>query len=412
MRPQQDVVSWLFVDFNAYFASVEQQLRPELRGRPVAVVPVEADTTCCIAVSYEARQYGIRTGTEVRDARHLCPALVLVKARQQHYIAYHHKIVEAVGRCVPVTHVMSIDEMACRLTGSETSQEGATALAGKIKQRIRQEVGAWLPCSIGLASNRFLAKVAAEMHKPDGLVYLNPGDIPGALLHLQPRDLPGIGERMEVRLRQHGIVSMKQLYGLRRREMRALWGSIVGERFWLSLRGYDVDEPPSLPSSIGHQHVLPPALRTRELAGAVARKLLCRAAARLRRMHLWAGALSVYLSFTPGREKRLWECHARVVDTQDTFALLEVFGRMWSECPEGKPTFVGVELYELVTEPGHTASLLPGDARQNRLMRTMDAIQERFGQGALSVGSAHAAREFAPPQIAFRSIPDIALFRK
>ncbi len=404
--PERGRIGWLFVDFNAYFASVEQQLRPELRDRPIVVVPVDAETTCCIAVSYEARQYGIRTGTEVRDARRLCPEILLIKARQEVYAAYHHKIVAALERCIPVERVQSIDEMACRLTGSACLPEAAIEIAKEVKRTLRQEIGASLRCSIGLAANPFLAKVASEMRKPDGLVLLDTDEIPKALAYLKPRDLPGIGERMEMHLTRRGITTFLALLALDRKQMRALWGSIVGERYWYWLRGYDLVDPPSMPASVGHQHVLPPPLRTRELAGAVARKLLCQAAARLRHKILWARGLSVYLSFSPGREKSIWECHTRISETQDTFALLEIFGRMWAECPEGKPTFVGVELYDLVPETGHTASLLPGEAQRARLTQTMDAIHQRFGTAALFPGSLYPARNAAPRQIAFSSIPD------
>src|SRR5438105_174470 len=115
-EPPQDpksgpCLNWLFVDLNSYFASVEQQDRVELRGRPVGVVPMLADTTCCIAASYEAKAHGVKTGTIVADAKHMCPNIVLVEARHEIYVEYHHRIVEAVETCLPVTAVMSIDEM-------------------------------------------------------------------------------------------------------------------------------------------------------------------------------------------------------------------------------------------------------------------------------------------------------------
>ena len=107
-------VRWLFLDLNSYFASVEQELRPELRGKPVAVLPVMTDRTSCIAASYEAKAFGIKTGTRVSDAKQLCPQIKLVEARHAVYVRYHHKIVEAVESCVPNAAVVSIDEMACQ----------------------------------------------------------------------------------------------------------------------------------------------------------------------------------------------------------------------------------------------------------------------------------------------------------
>jgi len=112
-------LNWLFLDMNAFFASVEQQLNPRLRGCPVGVVPVMADTSCCIAASYEAKRQGVSTGTRIAEAKKRCPGIQLVPARPAEYVRVHERIVEAVNSVVPVHKVHSIDEMACRLMGSE-----------------------------------------------------------------------------------------------------------------------------------------------------------------------------------------------------------------------------------------------------------------------------------------------------
>ena len=216
--------AWLFLDLNSYFASVEQELRPELRGRPVAVVPLFADTTCCIAASYEAKAFGIRTGTTVGDAKRLCKGIELVEARHEVYVDYHHRVVEAVETCVPVTAVMSIDEMACRLIGREQPLLAALDLGRRVKATIRERAGSTLRCSVGLAPNRYLAKIASDMEKPDGLVALTPDILEAALLRLTPRDLPGVGARMEKRLHECGIRTMEQLLRLGREEMTSVWG--------------------------------------------------------------------------------------------------------------------------------------------------------------------------------------------
>src|SRR5271168_598341 len=165
-------VNWLFLDLNSYFASVEQEVRPELRGRPVGVVAVETDTTVCIAASYEAKAFGVKTGTMVKDARQMCPEMVFVEARHEIYVDYHHRIVKAVESCLPVTAVLSIDEMACRLMGRERPLLAAMRLAQQVKDAVKTQVGSTLQCSVGLAPNRYLAKIASDMEKPDGLVAL------------------------------------------------------------------------------------------------------------------------------------------------------------------------------------------------------------------------------------------------
>ncbi|MEI7529428.1 MAG: DNA polymerase, partial [Elusimicrobiota bacterium] len=165
IRDPSQLVSWLYLDMNSFFASVEQELNPALRGRPVAVVPLLSDSTCCIAVSYEGKAFGIKTGTNVGEARRLCPQMKFIEGDHANYIRYHNKIVEAVESCVPVEAVCSIDEMACRLTGYQQDLKAAEALAVKIKSTIRNTVGSSLKCSVGLGPNRYLAKIAGDMKK-------------------------------------------------------------------------------------------------------------------------------------------------------------------------------------------------------------------------------------------------------
>ena len=140
---------YLFVDMNSYFASVEQQDKPHLRGKPVAVVPVKAASTCCIAASYEAKAFGVKTGTPVWEAVKLCPGLRIEQARHERYVDVHEKIVKAVGRCIPVTDVMSIDEMKCKLLGREQDPGEAVGIARRVKAAIKQDAGDWMRCSIG-----------------------------------------------------------------------------------------------------------------------------------------------------------------------------------------------------------------------------------------------------------------------
>src|SRR5271170_3638417 len=236
---QVPLLNWLFVDLNSYFASVEQQVRPELRGRPVGVVPMMADTTVCIAASYEAKAFGVRTGTVVADAKRMCPEIVLVEGRHEIYTEYHHRVVEAVESCVPVTAVCSIDEMACRLIGRERPLPAALDLGMRVKRTIHERVGECLRSSVGLATNRYLAKIASDMEKPDGLLAL-PLDILAEALHqLTLRDLPGIGARTEKRLNEKGIRTMDDLLALDREHAGEMWGSVWGERLFHWLAGED-----------------------------------------------------------------------------------------------------------------------------------------------------------------------------
>lgn len=373
-------VNWLFVDLNAYFASVEQQERPELRGKPVAVVQVMTPNTVCIAASYQAKPFGVKTGVKVRDAQRLCPSLTLLLARPKLYVEYHHRILEAIERCLPIDEVLSIDEAACRLIGSQRQLAHARALALQVKQAIRA-VGEVLTCSVGLAPNRYLAKLASDMHKPDGLTLLRRADLPQALFGLQLGDLPGIGPGTRARLESKGLHTVEQLCSLTRPQLGRLNG-VWGERLWHWLRGEDFDPPSSGRHSLGRQHVLPPESRSREAALAIARKLLDSAAAELRRQSLWARGLGVAVKFLGDRpafraERRLDAC-------RDSFLFQDLLGRLWQQCPEGKPLLVAVWLADVA----EAAQLTPGlfdatPARSARASEAMDAMNRRFGAGTL-----------------------------
>ena len=419
-------LNWLFVDLNSYFASCEQQDRPELRGRPVAVVPMMADTTCCIAASYEAKAFGVKTGTIVGDAKRMCPGLELVEARHELYVDYHHRIVEAVESCLPVTAVLSIDEMACRLMGRERPLLAALELGRKVKARIRERVGPLLRSSVGLATNRYLAKVASDMEKPDGLVALPLDILAEALSQLTLRDLPGIGARTEKRLNAKGIQTMRDLQALGCEQAGQLWGSVWGERLWHWLHGEDFDmaETEHL-KSISHSHVLAPEMRTAEKAWAVAHKLLHKAAMRLRSGGLWASSIGLAVGFAvPRSEKapvsrfgvptRGWHGEIRLSECQDNQTLIGALCRLWASRPAGseydQPYFIGVQLNGLVPERLHSLNLfdsLDGAKSTTKLLAAMDELNQKYGMSTLAPATMLTALKAAPTRIAFHSIPDL-----
>ena len=396
----------LYVDFNSYFASVEQQLRPELRGKPVAVLPVLAETTCCIAASYEARRHGVKTGTLVAQARKLCPGIHLVEARPAAYVELHHRLIGAVESCLHVGRVLSIDEMACRLSGSDSRRGRALAIARQIKRTIAEAVGSEIRCSIGIAPNTFLAKVASDMEKPDGLVVIEQADLPEALYGLGLRDLCGIGKAMEQRLNRHGIRSVRELCAASREELRAAWGSIEGERVHARLRGEELPVLPSQRGSVSHSHVLPPELRRSETAFSVLHRLLQKAAMRLRSYGCVAGALHVKVKFQDGGR---WEQQARFDPTGDTLQLLGALDRLWREFPgksQSPPHGVAVALTQLGEQTRRSRSLFDAGRSHDQLNAVIDSVNLRYGRQSLYFGGAYRALHAAPMRIAFNHIPD------
>jgi DNA polymerase-4 len=406
----------LFVDFDSYFASVEQHERPELRGRPVAVAPVDAETTCCIAASYEAKAFGVATGTLVRDARRLCPGIVVVLARPALYVQWHHRLLEAIDHAIPPGHVGSIDEVACDLVGRQCRRDIAEQVARQVKAEIaRVAPGGALHCSIGIAPNAFLAKTASDMRKPDGLVVIEQADLPQALHGLELRDLCGIGPSMERRLHAHGIRSVAQLTAAPKLVLRRAWGSIEGERYWSLLRGEWLPPLPTTRGSVGHSHVLGPELRTTRGAQSVLKKLLAKAAVRLRQFDMLSGGMAVRIRFVGADER--WESDLAFDHTDDSRELLHLLDGALAGCRElactgaarSVPLSVSVTLHRLVERAQSTGSLFDAPHTQRKVDAVVDRINAKYGSNRVYFGSMQTAlvREAAPMRIPFSHVPDL-----
>lgn len=418
-EPSQRPLSTLFIDFNAYFASVEQQLVPALRGVPVAVAPVTADSGCCIAVSYQAKAFGVKTGMRVGEARRLCPNIIIVDARPHVYVDMHHRLVRAVDSVLPVHGVHSIDEMSCLLMGKEREPDAARALAMTIKQAIRTSIGEHMRCSIGVCTNRLLAKVAADMHKPDGLTIIEHHQLRERLMTLELTDFPGIGPRMHARLKSKGITSVEQMLDATAPRLADAWESVIGRRWHRLLRGEDLDDLPTRRRSVGHSHVLSPARRGDAQARAVAMRLLLKAAARMRSLghaalrltlsvRLESGADGSTLGWGVARASATsWHADALFEGGSiDTLEFTHRLAELWSRRPAGRVRQVGVTLSELIAEDRVTLPLFEGQSRRANLSRVLDTINSRFGRHAVYSGAAQSARDAAKGGIAFGFIPD------
>ncbi|WP_020473269.1 DNA polymerase Y family protein [Zavarzinella formosa] len=397
-------VKYLFVDMNSFFASVEQQEHPEYRNKPVAVVPLDTDTTCCIAVSHEAKKFGIKTGTRVGDAKQMCRGIIIIPASPKIYIEKHHEIHKAVESILPVTAVLSVDEMVCRLWGDHATVERATEVAKAVKRAIIRDAGECMTCSVGIAPNRLLAKVAADMKKPDGLTVIRREELPERLHVLELNDFPGIGHRMERRLNNSGVTSTKQLTSLSEGDLSRIWGSrLLGGSWFQRLRGADVPESPTRRRSIGHSRVLEPSFRNPKDAREILIRLLHKAAARLRHVGYYAGSVSLSVSYL---EKFRWSDGYRVEPCRDTLTLIQHFSSLWERRADGTPKKVGLVLGDLIHARNVTNSLFGNGSQLGELANAMDQANEVFGRYAVYFGGMHGKGEAVNTRIAFGVIPD------
>jgi DNA polymerase-4 len=345
----------------------------------------------------------------VRQARQLCPELCFVLARPKTYVELHHRIRAAIEQCVPVHAALSVDEFCCALQGRERSPQNALAIAQAVKQALRG-VGSTLRCSIGLGPNRLIAKTAAGMQKPDGLTLIERHQLPHALQTLELRDLPGIGARMERRLHQAGVSTMRQLCALSRTRMESLWGGVTGTRLWLELRGEDLPETQiTSAQTISRQHILPPAQRTREGGRQIAFKMLQDCVRRLRKKDLWARGLGLAVYYQD--HEYVFEAHHRIAPCRDAITLQQHLAPLWEGSPAQKPSGLCVFLFDLTPQPEVTNLFTPRtETRREAAAQAMDRIQQRFGRNAVYLASIHGAQEEAPTRISFGPPPPLEEF--
>ncbi len=415
---------WLFLDLNSYFASVEQQEKPKLRGRPVAIVPMISDATCAIAASYQAKKFGVKTGTNIGDARRMCPGLILVEASHSLYVDYHERIKTEIEQHYPIEVVGSIDEMGLLLDSRHQDETVAVALAKQIKAGIRKNVGDLITCSVGIAPSRFLAKLASDIQKPDGLTVLHLHDMPGRIADWKLTDICGIGRRMEPRFHAAGIQSIEQLWAATSQQLHHIWGGVGGDRFWRELHGQDLGHFATEHRSIGHSHVLAPEFRKPPEAVIVAKRLLSKVASRLRRTDYLTRGISLSIR---AEDRARGDSYVRLPQPiSDTFTLMHHLDLMWpdvmAQAGWARVKKIAVTVHdlqsalepqqmELFTElqPTPPADLI----RREKLSKIMDKLNQHYGRDSIALGfMPNQVKTFSGTKIAFSRIPEKEEFQE
>lgn len=382
----------LYLDMNSFFASVEQQLDPALRGKPVAITAVDSDAGSCVAASYEAKAFGVKTGTRVYDARRLCPGIIFRPSRHRLYVRYNLAVADVLDRYAELTHIRSVDEFQLALSGEAQTLDGAAQLVRHLKAAVAAEVGDCLRFSAGIGPNHLLAKIAGKLQKPDGFRWLAPENMPEAIAHLALDDLPGISAAMKARLLRARVYDVTALSQLDPRHARLIWRSVEGERFVRLLQGMDIPIQATQRGGFGNGKVLSPEFRDPLRAYHVGRWLVEKATARLRRDGRVAARFSLTVSFVAGgRWARGMSCFA----SQDTAFFLRLHRalwlRLWRGGKPGAVISVHVQLGEVAMLEDRQGDLLaplaPAElTRGEQVSVAVDQINARFGDGAIRFG--------------------------
>lgn len=394
----------MHIDLNSCFATVEQQSRPMLRGRPVAIVNRRTEHTAIVTASYEAKALGVKVGMKVRDAKLLAPSLVALESDPAKYRFIYHKMMDIMKSYSAHVTMKSIDEGVIDFHQATDSMKRRSLedIGYEIKQRLKDEIGCAMRCNVGIATNRFLAKTAASLHKPDGLDVITHDNLRAILETLKLTDLTGIAGRNEHRLNAVGIYTPLEFLDASSETLhKMVFKSIVGDQWHQRLRGWEVDDVTHDLKTVGRQYVL----EANDLTKAqILQRLhhLCEAVgAKLRSQNKVARGVFIYVKTY---ERQYW--HARKMHELPFFSDQAIYTQaslLFAGAPGGIKE-IGVSCYELGEDNDPQLSLFGDDvAREHRLIDAIDVINQRYGERVVHSADTLGTGRFLQQKIPFGS---------
>lgn len=404
----------MHIDLNSCFATVEQQAHVTLRGRPVAIVNRLGSHAAIITASYEAKARGVGTGMRTHEARRLCPGLVVLESDPPKYRYVYHQLMRIMSEYSAHVRMKSIDEGVIDMTEAppEIRARDMLAIGYEIKQRLYSEVGQAMRCNVGVGPNRFLAKTAASLHKPDGLTLIDHTTLAQQLGQLRLTDLTGIAERTAAKLRAVGITTPTEFLAADEATLRQLvFKSIDGSKWYQRLRGYEVDKRDSPLRTAGRQYVLESRQLTSEQILQRLHQLCEEVGAKIRQAGVWARGVQVHArgghrrqgsgSIAQASHSRYWQArHMEPAPFSSNQAIYTLARQLWAGAPDDVRE-IGVTCYQL-TPAGSRQLLLFGDdiASNAQLTASIDAINQRFGDRTI-----HSAHTLSQQSRITRKIP-------
>ncbi|HPD46189.1 MAG TPA: DNA polymerase IV [Anaerohalosphaeraceae bacterium] len=371
----------IHVDMDAFYASVEQHDNPSLKGKPVIVGGDPAGRGVVSAASYEARRFGVHSAMPMKQAMRLCPHAVVIRGRMDRYVEVSRIIRGIFGQFTPLIEPLSLDEASLDVTGSLVTWKSAEHIGRTIKQTIRDRTG--LTASVGVAPNKFLAKVASDLDKPDGFVVITEENKQEVLDPLPVRAIWGIGPVTGAKLQQHGIHTIRQLREYPPDALRRLLGNTADSIIELA-HGIDDRpvEPTSRARSLSAEHTFPQDVADPNTLASTLLDQVEEVAARLRAERLRAKTITLKLRY--GDFKTITRSRSFAESTDCTAALwkaaAEVF-ETWRSRAFRPLRLIGFAATGLKPDQGRQLTLFaePEDVRQARLDRTIDEIREKYG---------------------------------
>lgn len=421
----------MHIDLNSCFATVEQQARPKLRGKPVGISNRNMEHTSLVACSNEAKRRGAKVGMKIKEARMLVPDIIVVESDPPKYHFVYQKLMAIMKQYSPHVTMKSIDEgvidfhKTIHLLPQPSSAEieelfthyphlrheaqwsqhtlTLMCVGMKIKRQLKEQVGCWMRCNIGIASNRFLAKLSAGFHKPNGLTVICHKNLKARLGELQLTDLPGIAEHYSARLKAAGIFTPLHFLKTPENILRhSVFKSICGRDWHQRLRGYEADSRESTTKTIGRQFVMDERTLNEDVI--LSRlSLLCESTgAKLRHRSMDARGIYVYAKFVTGD---MW--YQRKTFKTSFYSNDEICQRafyLFNQRPKHlKIRELGITCYNLQPSSRNQVSLLEEVNKEEWLTEAIDTVNHQYGSLALTYATSLNSKGVAVQKVPFGS---------
>lgn len=400
----------MHIDLNSCFATVEQQARVRLRGRPVAVVNRRTEHTMIVTCSYEAKAKGVKLGMRLRDAKRLCPDLIGVESDPAKYRYVYHKLLDIMNDYSAHVTMKSIDEGVIDFSQAPASivDRGLETIGQEIKQRLHDEIGVAMRCNVGIGTNRFLAKTAASLHKPDGLDIITHENLRDVYATLKLTDLTGIAGRNERRLNTVGIYTPLQFLDADVSVLHDMvFHSINGEQWYQRLRGWEVDDTTTNIQRVGRQYVLEGFNLTFDEILDRLHHLCESVGYRMRKQGMSARGIYVGMrTFTMTGDRRTSYWHASHVSQTPFFSNETIYSLARQLFVNAPPHIrdINVHCYLLQREdPAQMSLFADSIARERAVSNAVDELNARYGEHTIHAASTTNTGPFVKTKIPFGS---------
>lgn len=396
----------MHIDLNSCFATIEQQANPKLRGKPIAVAAYITPSGCIVAPSVEAKKLGIKVGMRVKDGKIICPNLIVLSPDPMKYRNVHLKLKALLEGYTDNVVPKSIDEFVLNLENSPALKKDITEVAKEIKQRIKKEIGEWLTVSIGIGPNRFLAKTASGLHKPDGLDLIDKNNYLEIYDKLSLTDLCGIKLKNAVRLNNMGIFTVLDFYNSPIWKLKAAFKSVLGYYWFLRLHGFEIDDTPSKRGSYSNSFALPKPLSTPEELAPILQKLVEKMGFRMRKAGFKAKGIHLSIFY---RDFECW--HKGITLAEYLFDCRDIYKKilcLFLSCPYQKPVKeLAVSVFNLQKNIHTQLSLFEDTFKKESLVKALDQINERWGNFVIAPAVMIGTNDLVPDRIAFGGVKEL-----